>query len=275
MFFRLTRYRLQAEGIRFLLGILLVSLILTFSGWFNAPPGGKYAYFNMVQDYKNNFTGQEPLGTERGEDTWESFRILLRENRAAFYTAIEDGTENLAWIGTALLGALLLTGPFARRRLGPLLGAGVSRGGLFLSLTLAYYGAVILAWFLSSRALMALFQVSFSPEEQDIRMTLQQAWLFAILVRAALVYMASFLLARPLPAALVSLGGCILLSVLKSYIPAIPIGIMDYGMGGPDAWFTALCQDLSSMETGNRVALAILVLSLAVGWLGFRKRTVE
>ncbi|MBR5701482.1 MAG: hypothetical protein IKX47_03370 [Oscillospiraceae bacterium] len=275
MFFRLARFRLQAEWTRILLGVALVSLILTFSGWFNAPPGGKYAYFNMVQDYKNNYSGQEPIGMEPGADTWESFQILLRENRGTFYTAIEDGTENLAWIGTALLGVLLLTGPFARRRLGPLLSAGVSRGGLFLSLTLVYYGAVILVWFLSSRALMALFQVSFSPEEQGIRMTLQQAWLFAILVRAALVYMASFLLARPLPAALASLGGCILLSVLKSYIPAIPIGIMDYGMGGPDAWFTALCQDLSSMETGNRVALAILVLSLAVGWLGFRKRTVE
>ena len=275
MIFRLARFRLQAEWTRILLGLVLVSLILIFNGWFNAPPGGKYAYFNMVQDYQNNFTGQEPLNTERGEDTWESFQILLRENRAAFYTAIVDGTENLAWIGTALLGVLLLTGLFARRRLGPLLSAGVSRGRIFLSLTLVYYGTVILAWFLSSRVLMGLFQVSFSPEEQDIRMTLQQAWLFAILVRAALVYMASFLLARPLPAALAGMGGCFMLSILKSYIPAIPVGIMSYGMGGPDAWFTALCQDLSSMETGNRVALAILVLSLAVGWLGFRKRTVE
>ena len=275
MFFRLTRYRLQAEWARFLLGLVLVSLILIWGGWFNAPPGGKYAYFNMVHDRKNNNAVSLSIDAERGADTWESFRITLQENRGAFYTAIVDGTENRAWIAAALLGVLLISGLFARRRLGPLLGAGVSRGRIFLSLTLVYYGAVILAWLLSSRVLMALFQVRFAPEEQYIRMTLQKAWLYAVLVRAALVYMASFLLEKPLPAAIASLGGCTLLSILKAYIPAIPVSITrGSDMGGPDAWFAAFCQDLSSVETGNRIALGILVVSLAVGWLCFRKRTV-
>lgn len=276
MLFRLTRFRLQAEWTRILLGLVLVSLIFIFGGWFNAPPGGKYAYFNSIHDYKNNTAGQSSVGTERGADTWESFKITLRENRGTFYTAIVGGTENLAWIAAVLLGVLLISGLFARRRLGPWLGAGVSRGRIFLSLTLVYYGTMILAWFLSSRALMGLFQVRFAPEEQSVRVTLQQAWLYALLVRAALVYMASFLLTKPLPAALASFGGCILLFILKSYIPAIPIALMrGSDIGGPEAWFAAFCQDLSSVETGNRIALGILALSLVVGWLSFRKRTVQ
>ena len=140
--------------------------------------------------------------------------------------------------------------------------------------TLVYFAAVVLTWFVSAKVLLALYSVRWTPEEADFFRTTRLAWLLTFLFRASILYLLSFLLGRPLPAALAGIGISLLLRWLKSAVPAIPIRIVPPGPypNGP-TWDPGA--DLTAVVKGNWIALGVCILSVLIAWLCFRKRSLE
>ena len=279
MICRLIRYQMKTEWLRILLSLLFASLFLIWSGWVNPPRSGRYQYFVQQYGAYKPETAATALEMDVSElcDMRNAYRLFMQRNRAVFYTNVISGTEIYAgWPITCALALMLLCGLFTKGRVGKWLIAGCSRKSAFLSMTLVYYLSVLLAWFISSRVLLSLFQIRFSAGERAAYYAIQTAWLFAFLFRASIACMAVFLLRRPLPAALVSLGACILLRILKARISVIPLRVIPLETpGGPNEWFSAFCEDLQPLIVGSCIAVGFLCLSLIVSWLAFRKTGVE
>ena len=279
MFLRLTWYRLKTEWFRILLSLVFATVLLIWSGWVNPPRSGRYQFFVQQYSAYKPETAANALDMDVSEltDMRKAYQVFMQRNRDVFYTNVISGTEIYAgWPITYALAITLVCGLFTKRRVSRWLSSGCSRGRAFLSMTLVFYLSVLLVWFISSRVLLSLFQIRFPAEERDAYYTIQTAWLFAFLFRASIAYQAVFLLRRPLPAALVSLGACILLRVMKAHIPGIPLCVIPLETpGGPNEWFSAFCENLQPLITGNMIAAAFLCLALTVSWLAFRRTEVE
>ena len=275
---RLTRYRLKTEWLRFLLGLFFASAFMVMAGFFMTPQAGNLAQF--VAKYGDLSPEQMAVAldldvSELKPALEENFQLVVRKYRGLLYYNMVDGTDFLAALPLSVaLSVLFITGPIRKKRLGPPLAAGCGRFRLFLSLTLAYYAAVLLVWLIAGRILLALYSVRWSPEEAEFFRTTRLGWLLAFLFRAAILYLLSFLLVRPLPAALTGIGICLLLRWVKSAVPVIPMNIVPPGpfSNGP-TWDPGA--DLSAVVTGNWIALGVCILSILIAWLAFRKRSLE
>ena len=278
MFLRLTRYRLRAEWARILLGVFFAAVFFAYSGYFNVPKIGNFNQFVATYGAMNPELMAKSLGVEVSElkpSIEENYVLLMQKYRGLFYHHSIEGTETIGALPVVIaLSVLFLTGPFQKRRLGPLLAAGYSRMQGFLSLSLVYYAAVVLIWYVSHIVLMHILSINFSPEEQYFYGMTRLAWFCAFLFRASILYMAAFLLGKPLYSALAGIGSCILFGWLKAVLPILPVNIVPKGPfeQGP-TWDPGA--DLSSVTAGIYLALAILILSVFVGWFGFRKRGFE
>jgi len=279
MSLRFTLYRLRADWARVLLALVCAAVFYLWAGWSNTAPGAKYPYFETLYGRQSAASVAEELELEEtGEDVTlrQVFDAFIRNSRDMLYAQVADGSEFTgSFPCTCALSILLLTSLFRQHRVGAWLAAGYSRGRVFLSLTLVYYGAALLAWLLASRLAMAAYRISFTPEEAYFFRTTRLAWLLSFLFRASVLYVSSFLLRRPLPAAAAGLGACLLLLLLKPLLPFLPLRVIPEvrswapGKGwGPGA-------DLGSMVTGNYIALGVFLASIPAGWLSFRKRGLE
>ena len=275
---RFARYRLKTEWLRFLLGVAFAAAFLIWSGFFMTPQAGNLAQFVAKYDGVDPEQMAIALGIDVSElkpTLEENFRMMAGQYRGLRYYNLVDGTEWLAGLPLSIaLSVLFLTGPLRNKRLDPLLAAGYGRFRIFLSLTLVYYAAVVLTWFVSAKVLLALYSVRWTPEEADFFRTTRLAWLLTFLFRASILYLLSFLLGSPLPAALTGIGISFLLRWLKSAVPAIPIRIVPPGPypNGP-TWDPGA--DLSAVVKGNWIALGVCILSVLIAWLCFRKRSLE
>ncbi len=203
----------------------------------------------------------------------ENYVLLMQKYRGLFYHHIIEGTETIGALPVVIaLSVLLLTGPFQMKRVGPILAAGYSRKRVFLSLSLVYYASVVLIWFLSHIVLMRIFSIRISPEEKQFYGITRLAWFCSFLFRASILYMTALLLGKPLSSALAGFGICILFGRLKSVLSALPLRITPQGPfpKGP-TWDPGA--DLSSVTAGIPLALAVLILSVLISWLGFRKKS--
>lgn len=272
---RFTRYRLKTEWLRFLLGVAFSAAFVILSGFFMTPRVGNY------REFVDTYGGMSPermavsLGLDVSElkpTLEENYQLLVRKYRGMLYFNLVDGTDFMAGIPVSIaLSVLFLTGLFQKKRLEPPLAAGYGRFRIFLSLTLVYYAAVLLMWLLSAKALLTLYSVRWTPEEADFFRITLLGWLLVFLFRASVFYLTSFLLGRPLPAALAGIGTCLLLRWVKSAVPALPIRIVPPGPypNGP-TWDPGA--DLSAVIEGNYIALGAFALSLIAAWFSFRKR---
>ena len=276
---RFTLFRLRADWGRVLLALVCAAVFYLWAGWSNTAPAAKFPYFEVVYGSRSVADAAEELEVEEaGEDVTlrQVFDAFILKNRDMLYAQVVDGSEFTGSFPCACaLSILLLTSLFRAHRVGAWLAAGYSRGRVFLSLTLVYYGAVFLTWLLASRLVMAAYRVAFTPEEAYFCRTTRLAWLLSFLFRASVLYMAAFLLRRPLPAAAAGLGVCLLLLLLKPVLPFLPLHIIPTvqswapGKGwGPGA-------DLGNIITGNYIALGVFLASIPAGWLSFRKRGLD
>ena len=278
MFLRLTRYRLRSEWVRILLGVFFFTVFFAYSGYFNIPKIGNYSQFVATYGGMSPELMAKSLGidiTELKPSVEENYILLLQKYRGLFYHHIIEGTEMIGALPVAIaLSILFITGPFQKKRIGPLLAAGYSRKRIFISLSLVYYFATILIWFISQITLMRLLSISYSPEEKYFYRITRWAWLSSFLFRTAILYMAAFLLGKPLYSAIAGIGACFLLGRLKTVLPILPLSIVPKGpfQQGP-TWEPG--SDLSSVTVGIYIALVVFILSILVAWFGFRKRGFE
>ena len=273
MLLRLTRYRLRSEWARILLGLFFAGALYFWAGWINPMPVGRYGNFVATYGELSPEMIAKSLMIDPSEasgDLREMHRQLLIRERGAFWHGVIMGTDYIAaWPVSCALSVLFLTGLFQKRRVGPWLSAGYGRGRSFLSLTLVYYGSVLLVWVVASRLLINAYRIAFSPEEQDFYRTTQLNWLCSFLFRASVLYMSSMLFRRPFPAAAAGLGVCLLLLLFRPVLPFLPLRI------APNARAWNPGADLTNAVSGNITAAGVFVLSIAVGWLSFRKRGME
>ena len=278
MFLRLTRYRLRAEWLHILLGVFLAAVFFAYSGYLNVPKIGNFHQFVATYSRMSPELMARSLGLDISElkpSLEENYVLLLQKYRGLFYHHILEGTETIGALPVlTALSVLFLTGPLRKKRLGPVLAAGYSRKRVFLSLTLVYYASVVLIWFLSQLVLLHGFSIRFSPEEKHFSAITRLAWFCSFLFRASVFYLAAFLLGKPLASALAGIGACILFGRLKTVLTVLPVNIVPKGPfpKGP-TWEPGA--DLSAVETGIGIVPGVLILSVLIAWLGFRKRGLE
>ena len=284
MFFRLTRYRLKTEWQK-ILGVALCGLLLTWASVNNYTYTSKKLctnYTEFERYYGEDYLewGRERLAMgfdmepeELGETPGEAFEAIRRVRRGLFYVRLIQGSEGItAVLIFNALAALLLTGLFSRRRLGPLTAAGFSRGRLFLSLTLSFYAAVFLLWRVCSAYAIRLYGVVFAPEERDFYAFTQLSWFLSFLFLSSIAYLSAMLLRRPLYSFLAALGIWFLLRFLLGTDSPVPVCFLGTGLT-VKAWDPGA--DLSKLSLGNYISLGTFLLAVLLGWLRFRKGGLE
>ena len=274
MFFRLTRYRLKTEWLRLLAGLALGVILFSWYGSANVVNERLHSFNSFVKSSGNSSWSEEDRSDpEPGpkEDLEAQYAVLLRESRdyliGLLVTAVNDWTPPLTAIPLAVL---FLSGLFRNKRVGPMLAAGFSRGRVFLSLTGAYFGCILLIWVVSSAYLLDRYRIEYAPEEQVFFRVTLLTWFCAYLWHASIAYLAAMLLRRPLPAFAAALVLWLILGYSTVRTPnVLPSYIIDNNAGNrpllPET-------DLWPMLRTDIVAAGFFAASLLGGWLSFRRR---
>ena len=278
MFFRLTRYRLKTEWLRFLLGIIFAVTLVFWYGTASIPAERLHS-FNSYVAYYQRMTQQEAhsKGLQEPEppaksDLRAGYEMLLQNSRGFIYSRLVMSVNDpVPILVTNALAVLLLTSLYAIKRLGAPIAAGCSRGCTFFSMTGGYFLSVLLVWVISSDIMLKRYCVEFSTDEQDFFKVIQLTWFCAFLWKSTIAYLAAMLLRRPLPAFFVAFIVSMILmyypepNILPSWIigSTMQVNSLDPGI------------DLQPMLRTDTVAIALFVLSIIVGWLSFRKRGLE
>lgn len=279
MFFRLTRYRLKTEWLRILLGLMFA--VILFS-WYSAGNVVANLYHSMSSFSLVYEMGVERLAESIGVDADEpalaeldtAYRFILQESRGFVYSRLVMSVNDPIYILlTNAMAVLLLTGLFQKKRLGPPLAAGFSRGRVFFSLTVVYFFCVVLVWVISATYLINRYFIVFSPEEQDFFRVTQLTWFCAFLWKGTVAYLAAMLLRRPLSAFLVALAVSFILLCVNHTVPhVLPTWIIGGGMS-VKSWDPGI--DLWPMLRTDIVAAVFFVISIIIGWFSFREGGLE
>ncbi len=279
MFFRLTRYRLRTEWLRILLA--LVFAVILFS-WYSAGNSQSNLYHSMGSFSRTYERGVEKVAELAGVDASEpaltelntAYRFILQKARGFVYSRLVMSVNDPIYILlTNAMAVLLLTGLFQKKRLGPPLVAGFSRGRVFFSLTVVYFFCVVLVWVISATYLINRYFIVFSPEEQDFFRVTQLTWFCAFLWKGTVAYLAAMLLRRPLSAFLVALAVSFILLCVNHTVPhVLPTWIIGGGMS-VKSWDPGI--DLWPMLRTDIVAAVFFVISIIIGWFSFRKGGLE
>ena len=279
MSFRLTRYRLKTEWLRILLGLMFA--VILFS-WYGAGNVVANLYHSMSSFSLVYEMGVERLAESIGVDADEpalaeldtAYRFILQESRGFVYSRLVISVNDPIYILLAnALAVLFLTGLFQKKRLGPPLAAGLSRGRLFFSLTAVYFSCVVLVWVISANYLIKRYFIVFSPEEQDFFRVTQLTWFCAFLWKATVAYLAAMLLRRPLPAFLAALTLSFAFLLANHSTPNVLPSWIIGGGSTVKSWDPGA--DLWPMLRTDMVAAFFFVITIIIGWFSFRKRGVE
>ena len=278
MLFRLTIYRLKTEWLRILLGLVFAVILFSWHGTANIPAERIHSFNSYVALYQRatqeeaknkGLPNPEPVAKS---DLREGYEMHLRDSRGFIYSRLVMSVNDpMPILVVNALAVLLLTGLFAKKRLGTPIVAGFSRGRMFFSMTVVYYISIFLVWAISSVFLMNRYCVEFSKEEQDFFMVTQLTWFCAFLWKATIAYLAAMLMRRPLPSFLIALA----LSIILMYYPEPNI---------LPSWIIGSTMDVNSLDPGidlqpmlrtDIIATVFFVISIIIGWFSFRKRGLE
>ena len=280
MFFRLTRYRLRAEWLRLLLGLVFAVILFTWSGTINIVSDSLRSFHGYITYYQGQANqearkaGLHDPNPANNSDFREGYELLLKETKGYLYAVLVESVNDISPPLTAIpLAVLLITGLFQKKRLGSILAAGFSRGRSFLSITGVYFSCIVLVWAISAAYLMKRYRIEFAPEEQEFFRVTLLTWFCAFLWHASLSYLIAMLLRRPLPTFAAALALWFILGSITVRTPnMLPSYIIDNSedvkplLPGIDLW-PLLRTDI--------VAAGSFVISILVSWLAFRKRGLE
>ena len=280
MFFRLTRYRLKAEWLRLLLGLVFGVILLSWVSSQNIVDERLRSFDGYVNYYQSQSRREarskglrDPDPANRS-DQKEGYEMLLRENRGYLYAVLIEMVNDWVPPLTVIpLAVLFLTGLFQKKRLGPMLTAGFSRGRVFLSLTGAYFVCIALVWGVSAAWLLNRYRIEYPPEEQVFFRVTLLTWFCAFLWHGTIAYLTAMLLRRPLPTAAATIVLWLILGSTFVNTPnVLPAYIIDNSSSvkalepGMDLW-PFLRTDI--------VAAGFFLVSILTSWLAFRKRGLE
>ena len=279
MSFRLTRYRLKTEWLRILLGLMFAVILFSWYGAGNVVANMYHSLSSFSLIYE---MGVDRLAEKIGVDAAEpalahmdtAYRFVLQRSRGFVYSRLVISVNDPIYILLAnALAVLFLTGLFQKKRMGPPLAAGLSRGRLFFSLTAVYFSCVVLVWVISANYLIKRYFIVFSPEEQDFFKVTQLTWFCAFLWKGTVAYLAAMILRRPLPAFLAALAMSFLFLLANHSTPnVLPSWIIGGGLT-VKSWDPGV--DLWPMLRTDVVAAVFFVISIIVGWFSFRKGGLE
>lgn len=280
MFFRFTRYRLKAEWLRFLLGLVFAVILFSWSGTINIISAPVRSFSNYVSYYQ---TANQNVAQSAGmpdpkpadnSDLRAGYEKLLRNNRGFIFAVLVMSVNGpIPTLIVNALAVLLLTGLFQKKRLSMPLAAGFSRVRIFLSLTVSYYLFVVLVWAISSSYLLNRYMIEFAPEDRSFFLATRLTWFCAFLWHASIAYLLSMLLRRPLPAFLSAVVLWFILSLVIAQAPNIlPAFIISNGYDIPDL---LPGYDIGPLLRTDIIAAGFFLFTLIVGWFSFRKRGFE
>ena len=277
MFFRLIRYRLKAGGLRLLLGLVFGVVLFSLCSAANvmdwAHSFHEYeTHHQAIMEREARRKGMANPDPAASSDVREGYRTYLRENRGYVYACLVTMVNDWVPLVANALSVLLLTGIFRKKRLGPPLAAGYSRGRVFLSLTGSYFLCVLLVWVLSSAYLLDRYCVEFAPEEQEFFRVTQLTWFCAFLWHASIAYLFAMLLRSPLPAFAATAAVWLILGFSTAYTPNVLPSYVVQNLDKPN-WEPGA--DLWPLLRTDIIAAAFFVVAIIVGWLSFRKRGME
>ncbi len=224
-------------------------------------------YENFMRDYGDVAadTAASALGVEGGADVDEVYEKYIASNREFFYTKPIDNAVAAAILMGLLLAVLLLCSLFDNRSVSSMLQSGCSRGGLFFSLTAAYYISAFLIWFTVTSLARFNYSVEFTTGEQRYFLTTYISWLLMVLATVSIPFLAAFIFHHALPTVLVSLGVTILLhSILPKWI--FPTGVMSQN----EYWrFDA---NMSLLVRADFIAIGIIIAAIVVSYVCFKRK---
>ena len=228
MFFRLIIFRLKAEWLRILLGLVFAVILFSWSGTINIISDpvrsfNKYvAYAQTVSRNAAQSSGMSDPAPAANSDLRAGYEKLLRNNRGFIYAVlVMNVNDPIPTLIVNALAVLLLTSLFQKQQMSTSLAAGCSRVRVFLSLTAGYFLAVILVWVISSTYLLNRYMIEFAPEDQGFFLATRLTWFCAFLWHASIAYLLSMLLRRPLPTFLSALVLWFILSRVMATAPNI------------------------------------------------------
>ena len=279
MLFRLTRYRLKTEWLRILLGLLFA--VILFS-WYSAGNVVANLYHSLGSFSRVYEMGVDQLAEKVDVDAAEpalanmytAYQFILQKYRGFVYSRLVMSVNDPIYILLVnALAVLLLSGLFQKKRLGPPLVAGFSRGRIFFSLTATYFSCIILVWVISATYLINRYFVVFSQEEQDFFQVTQLTWFCAFMWKATIAYLAAMLLRKPLPAFLAALAVSFLFLLANHSTPNIlPSWVIGGGLT-VKSWDPGV--DLWPLLRTDIVSAVFFVITIIIGWFSFRKGGLE
>lgn len=280
MMFRLTRYRLKAEWLRILLGLVFAVILFSWSGTINivSDPlrsfSGYITYYQKMANQEARKAGLPDPDPANNSDFREGYELFLKESKGYLYAVLVESVNDLSPPLTAIpLAVLLITGLFQKKRLGPILAAGFSRKRAFFSITAVYFCCIVLVWAISTAYLMKRYRIEFAPEEQEFFRVTLLTWFCAFLWHASLSYLVAILLRRPFPAFAVTLALWFILGSITVRTPnVLPSYIID---NSENVKPLLPGVELQPMLRTDIVAAVFFVISIAIGWFSFRKRGLE
>ena len=224
MFFRAARYYLRSEWIKLVVVVFAVALCAFFM--VNNTKTMPMTYEAFESQYGNALTMDrlaEKVNIPReklGDSLEEAYPVI---HELHFTRLLGNIISVLCYFTPAFAGvlALSLLGIFFRkRRLGPLLAAGCSRGVVYIFLTVLYFGVFLLVWFIFVPCSLRPYQLSLSAGQHSCLQLLQPTLALALIFSAAVAFFITFLLRSPTLALFVSVGVLILIQWVSRFVPA-------------------------------------------------------
>ena len=266
MFFRVARYYLRAEWLRLAAVVLAVSLCaflmvnntrtmpMTYEA-FAAQYGGELTMDRLAR--KVNIPREQ-----LGDSLEEAYPVILQQH----FTRFLGNTGDFVFLAPVLAGALavfLLCDVFRKRRLGPLLAAGCSRGEVYLVLTVLYFGVFVLIWLIIVPLCISRYRLPLTSGQQACLRLWKPSLLLSLLFSASVAFFFAFLLPRPLPAFLAGVAALFLTQWLSGLVP-VPVGYL----------LSLLEWKPSTGPLVTQACITALAAAAAVtgGWLCFRRR---
>ena len=277
MLFRAARYYLRSNWLKLAAAavVLVVYSILIVNNARTTPMTyeafvaqyDRYSYFHSQKAALDRLAEWENIRRELLGDSFEEAYPVFRERHfSEFLKYTADFSLFFAPMLAGGLAALFLCTLFRRRRLGPLLASGCPRWAVYLILTVLYFGFFLLVWLIAVPWCFSRYRtVPLTDGQLGCLRMMKRALLLAFLFNAAAGFFFAFLLRRPCPTFLASVGLLFMIQFLSGWVP-LPIAfirsLMNWDMNagtGP------------LIVQGCITAVAIIAAVIG-GWLCFRRR---
>ncbi len=272
MFIRAARWYLRTEWVRIAAAVLAAAVyaVITVNSLSSVPMSyqaflSQYDSYTFSEQYVMEVLSEDLRipREELGNSFEEAYPAV---NAHHFDSFLRQNSERLTFFAvfSGVMAAFFLCILFRKRRLGPLLAAGIPRGTVYLFAGVLYIALFLLVWVIAVPLCLTRYHIPLTGEQQLCLRRLQAVLLLGLLFGAAVTFYFAFLLRRAVLAFPVSAGLLLLL-----YAAGLPVPV-------PGEYLNALLAWDPSPGTGPLVLQGCITAAAAAaaaagGWFCFRR----